>query len=477
MLNKMKKADVLLIYPQNEFVNQLTAGDKLHHYRVGNKKFGTWPPLGLLYLASSLEKKGISCGVLDAFVKELTIEEVLRTVKAVSPKVIGISITTLQIRGAVQLAHAIKKRYKKIKIGIGGPHASVDPGFVKKFKCFDFCITGEAEITFPKIVQNILKNKKVSRVIKGELPIHLDQLPFPARDKIKIKDYFELERPTATILTSRGCPFKCLFCSRVAISDRVRFREPKLVADEIESLKADYQHITFLDDTFTLSKTHTLALCEEMIKRNLRMKWTCNTRANLLDRELVEKMKAAGCDLILIGVESGDEGLRNGVVRKKITDREIESAIKICKKAKITVGGYFMLGFPGETSEKMSKTVNYPVKYKFDIMSIHATTIYPGSDLFELSQKENKQNYLDLWYRYARGESKLDDLPLVYVPAGMEFSEIEKARKRAYRKFYTQPSAIFKQALKDISSFKDLKRDFFQALMLFRFGKTSKDLK
>lgn len=471
----MIKTDVVLIYPPTEFVEN--SERDLHSYRINNKKVGVWPPLGLLYLSAVLEKKNISSQVIDAFVLGLSLEQTLKEIARYSPKIVGISVTTLQIRGAVQLGEAIKKQFKNIKIIIGGPHISVDNEFVRQFNCFDVGITGEAEISFVKVVKKILNNMKVPKIVVGELPLDLDALPFPSREKIKIKEYFEVEKPMATIVTSRGCPYKCLFCSRVAISDRVRFRDPKLVADEIESLKNDYRDITFLDDTFTLKKSHTLALCEEMIKRKLKMRWTCNTRANLLDEELVSKMKQAGCDMILIGVESGDEKLRNDIIHKKITDEDIRKAVTICKKAKITIGGYFMLGFPNEDQRQMTKTVTYPKKYDLDIMSIHTTTIYPGSELFNLAQKENKQNYLDLWYKYARGEKKLDDLPLVYIPSGMEFSDIEKARKKAYFIFYARPSFIIKQIIKDLKSFEDLKRDFFQAVRIFRFGKTSKDLK
>lgn len=471
----MNKVDVVLIYPPTEFVEN--SEQDLHSYRINNKKVGVWPPLGLLYLSAVLERKNISSQVIDAFVLGLSLEETVSKVAQYSPKIVGISITTLQIRGAVQLGEAIKRKFKNIKIIVGGPHISVDKNFVRKFKCFDVGITGEAEVSFPKIVENILSKKKVPRIVNGELPLDLDTLPFPSREKIIIKDYFDLEKPMATIVTSRGCPYKCLFCSRVAISDRVRFRSPKLVVDEIESLKNDYKDITFLDDTFTLKKSHTMALCEEMVKRKLKMRWTCNTRANLLDEELVLKMKQAGCDMILIGVESGDEKLRNDIIHKKITDEEIKIAVAVCKKAKVTIGGYFMLGFPKENQCQMNKTVNYPRKYNLDIMSIHATTIYPGSELFDLAQKESRQNYLDLWYKYARGEKKLDDLPLVYIPDGMEFSDIEKARKKAYFIFYARPSFIIKQIIKDLKSFEDFKRDFFQAIRIFRFGKTSKDLK
>lgn len=475
----MSMVDVVLVYPPSVFEENLTAEGKLHRYRVGNKKLGAWPPLGLMYLSAVLKKEGISCKIINPFVQSLSLKTTVKDIAALNPKIVGISVTTLQIRGAVQLARALKKIFgRKIFIVVGGPHISIDPDFVRTFTCFDCGISGEAELTFPKIVKKVLKKKKVDRIIKSDLPLNLDALPFPDRKQIKIDDYFEVENPTATMITSRGCPYNCLFCSRVAISDKVRFLNPKLVVDEIELIKEQYKHnFTFLDDTFTLSRTHTMALCREMIRRKVNINWSCNTRANLLDTQLVRLMKKAGCNLILIGIESGNENFRNQVVAKNILDKDIFKAVRICRQAGITVGGYFMLGFPGESKNMLWETASAPKKFNLDIMSIHATTIYPGSQLFQTANRESGTNALKLWYEYARGKRKLEDLPLVYIPKGIEFSEIEKARRFAYFKFYFRPQFILRQIWHDLRSFKDLKRDILQGLMLLRFGKTSKDLK
>jgi radical SAM superfamily enzyme YgiQ (UPF0313 family) len=475
----MKKTDVVLVYPPSVFEETSVGEGKLRHYQIANQKLGTWPPLGLLYLAACLEAEGIKCEIFNPFVKPLSLTEAIQKIGEMSPRIVGISATTLQMRGAVQLAEGIKKKFgKQILIGVGGPHISIDPNFVREFNCFDFGLIGEAEITFPRIVRKILRGKKIPKLTRCELPINLDALPFPDRKKIKISDYFSSENPTATLITSRGCPFNCVFCSRVGISDRVRFRSPKLVVDEIEEIKDQYKsNFTFLDDTFTLNRKHILDLCQEIINRKIKISWSCNTRANLLDEELVEKMREAGCRLILVGVESGDEKMRNEIINKKVTDRDIYQAIKICKQRGVLIGGYFMLGFPGETKKHLLKTAQYPRKYNFDIMSIHATTIYPGSALFELAQRETGQDFLKLWYQFAREEKKLEELPLVYVSKKTTFADIEKARRIAYLGFYFRPSFLIKQILRDLRSPKDLKRDILQGIILLRFGKTSKDLK
>jgi len=468
--------DVILVYPPSIFNKNL---EGMKDYKVANKKIGVWPPLGLHSLATCLHQEGISARVLDAFTHGYSIQQLIECFREYQPKIIGISLTTLQTRATVQLAEAIKKEFNSsIKVIAGGPHISVDPGFVEEFQCFDTGIIGEAEITFPKVVKNILAGERIKGIYHAEIPKNLDELPEIDRSDVKLKDYFDFEKPVASMFTSRGCPFQCIFCSRVAVSDRVRLRNPLKVVDEIESLKDEYKNnFIFTDDTFTISKTNTLQICEEIIKRGLKIKWLCNTRANLLDEELLSAMKRSGCHSILIGVESGNEEFRNKVVKKNISDQSIRDVVSWCKKLKMTIGGYFMLGFPGENKKLIQETVNFPKKFKLDIMSIHLITVYPGSGLAKIMEKEKKINVIQEWRRYARGEVSFDELPVLYIPKDLTLLDLQKARREAYMKFYFRPEFIFKKLWSDLTSWNNLKIDILTAYMLLRYGHTSKDLK
>lgn len=472
--------DVTLIYPPSFFPEQKSGQDSFKSYQLGKSKTGIWPPLGLLYIASSLKQQNISVDFIDAFVSGMSLDDVINHLKAIKPKVVGISTTSLQIRAAVQLAEKIKQIFgDSIYVCLGGPHISIDPDFVKRFPCFDFGVAGEAEITFPKIVRDILNNKKPDKFYTSVSPDDLDRLPLPARELVDIHDYFPAEEPYFSLLTMRGCPFKCIFCSRVAVSDRVRYRTPSLVVDEIELIIKNNKINTFvfLDDSFTLKKSHTMEFCREIIKRGLKINWTCNTRANLFDEELVQYMKKAGCHLILIGVESGDEKFRNEVIHKKVKDDEIRNLIKWCRQEKLKLGCYLMLGFPGETMAEIKKTVDFAVKFDMDLMSIHTTTVYPGSELHEILLKKQQKNIIDQWDKYARGEMSMDDLSLMYIPDNLTLKDLQAARKKAYLKFYFRPRIIFKQLIEDLSSLKNLKLHARIALSLLRHGRTSKDYK
>jgi radical SAM superfamily enzyme YgiQ (UPF0313 family) len=472
--------DVILIYPPSYFAESRTGDDLLKNYNIGKTKMGIWPPLGLLYIASALKREGIQVDFIDAFVHGLSLDEVLKRIGEKRPKVVGISATTMQIRAAVQIAEKIKEYYgDSIYVAVGGPHISIDHDFVKRFECFDFGVAGEGEVTFPVIVKEVLSGGKPKKFYLGGVPEDLDAFPLPAREMTDILDYFPSEDPYITLLTMRGCPFNCIFCSRIAVSDKVRYRTPSKVVDEIELLMKQYSINTFvfLDDTFTLKKAHTMELCKEIISRGLKIRWCCNTRANTVDEELVRYMKMSGCHLILIGVESGDEEFRNKVVNKKISDKDIMSLRKWCKQYKITLGCYLMLGFPGETMHEISKTIDYAIKFDMDLMSIHTTTVYPGSKLHDHLASIGEVDVIGQWDKYARGELSADDLSLMYIPEGLTLADLQRARKKAYLKFYFRPKIILKQFIADITSFKNLKRDFNIALGLLLHGKTSKDYK
>lgn len=469
----LKNIDVLLIYPPSYFEE----ADTLHDYKMGGRKYGVWPPIGLLYLAGELKKNNISVGIINPFLNSWSLEKTVNEIIKINPKIVGISVTSMQTRGAVQLAKELKKIMPTIKICVGGPHISISPDFISSFSCFDFGVVGEAETTFPEVVKNVLKNNPVDKIIFADIPHNLDEISFPAWELIDPKEYYGFQEKTAPLISVRGCPFNCIFCSRVAVSDRVRYRSAKLIVDEIEKLINQYDNFVFLDDTFTINKKHTGEICNEIIRRNLKIKWACNTRANLLDYNLLKLMKKSGCTLVLFGIETGNEEFRNKVVKKMIKNSDIESAVKNCKKLGITVGGYLMLGFPGETKEYMQETVDFPTKHDLDIMSIHATTIYPGSSIAAIYEKENNISLKEMWNQYAAGKIKIEDITLVYVPKGMTMEDIKRFRKKAYLKFYFRPKTIWYWLKKDLFSMKNLVRDFLTALTLLKYGKTSKDLK
>ena len=189
------------------------------------------------------------------------------------------------------------------------------------------------------------------------LIMDLDSLPFLAYhffpiDKYKLHPPHGREYPIMSMLTSRGCPYKCIFCSKSVFGSKLRCKSPEKIVDEIEYLKEYYKikEIAFYDDIFTINKKRTLQFIKELEKRNMDILWTCEARVNTVSRELLQEMKKAGCYMLFYGIESGKQEMLNNL-KKGITVEQVESAVEISHKVGIQSVGYFMLGAPGETPE------------------------------------------------------------------------------------------------------------------------------
>lgn len=408
------------------------------------------PPLGLMYMASYLNSKGYHCQILEAGLKNLSLAETIRAVKRINPRVVGLSVLLPTTITAVALAKAIKKKLPHILVGCGGPHVCVDPTFIKRYPCFDFGIKGEGELVMFKIMKRLDRGEKIAGLYNGGYVKDLDSLPFPDYSLIHFEEYgYPLDkigqRSTAvSLVSSRGCPFNCIFCCKTETRRFVRFRSPKNIVDEMEAnyplAKAGY---SFVDDTMTLNQENTKKVCREIIKRDLKTSWIAMTRADCLSLRLARLMKKAGCRELLIGVEAGDERVRNEVVKKNVKDKDIAKAIKICRRAGIRSSLFLMLGFPTEGKKEIEKTVNYGLKFKADIIGIHLTCPIPGSELYHQAIQEGMIP-ADLVDQYIAG--KIGDYVNwpKYVPQGLTLDYLEKARARGLRRFYLNPQFAFR---------------------------------
>ena len=435
-----------------------------------------YPLMGSLYLAAVLEKEGFTVEVFENRDCFLSLQESLNFIQKKNPKILALSSFTSNIRGNYQLAAAVKKKFgDKIIIALGGPHLSSDPGIIKRFPVFDFGVTQEGEITFPKLVKKIIDGgQKIKGIFRGETPFNLDLFPMPSRHLVDWGRYKAFR--THNIIASRGCPFHCVFCSIPSIDRKTRYRSPQLVVDEIEETQKYVKgfYFTFLDDTLTLNKKFFTAICDEIIKRGLKIKFEGHTRANLLDENLIKKMRKTGCEELIFGVESGNERVRNQIVKKGVNDKDIIKAINLCKKYGIKPDIYLMLGFPTETEKEMMDTVNYPWKVKPNVFGVHITVPLPGADIWELSIKEGivSKDTIDKYIRGELGEGFNENWP-VYVPKGMAVKRLKELQALAYKKYYFRPSYILERLRKDITCWAALKKDFQEALNILKMGHAS----
>lgn len=362
------------------------------------------PSLGLLYLASALECSGFSVLVEDLRVCEDKAEFLEGIIKEHSPAAIGISSLTFPYSNARESCGIIKDLDKDIVVIAGSIHATFLPEEVLR-DGFDVVVRGEGEETIAELADAII-NKKPLRNIRGisyregnavvnnpDRPAldDIDRMPFPAWHLVRLEDYLPEHR--YIMVTSRGCPFRCNYCSCGAFSrHRWRARSPDNVMEEIRILVNRYgaKKIKFLDDTFTLEKKRAIDICRLILKDGLKIEWSCYSRVDTIDPELLKWMKKAGCVSIQYGVESGNQGIIDSIGKGIILD-QAEKAVASAKEAGIReIICSFIIGHPEDTEDTIVDTVEFANKLK----GMGATAVpvsmlipFPGSDIW-INMKE-----------------------------------------------------------------------------------------
>jgi len=362
-------------------------------------------PLGLCYLAAVLENNGISVSIIDNYVHGYSSQILSEKILKRRPYIVGFSTTTQNSFQAFETAELIKKSNPDIKIVFGGIHASVLPYKVMRNKNVDYVIIGEGEYALLELVKAVVKGEGKISGIRGlffrksdgeigynsnrSLIANLDELPFPARHLVDLKDYsedsaiFGVER-LVSLNTSRGCPFHCAFCSSSSYWNRkFRARTPTNIVDEIEFLIKKYNAdgIRFREDNFTVNRKRVIAICEEIQRRNIIIPLECESRVDTINKEILIRMKEAGCRAIWFGVESGSQKTLD-FLNKGTTLSQTRKVFEWCHNLGIATGATFMLGVPGETREDVLQTLNFALEIAPDWASFQAYLGLPTSQLY-----------------------------------------------------------------------------------------------
>ena len=432
----------------------------------------SYPPLGILYLASVLEQNNISVKIIDVGAEKQTLKDTLKIIKKEKPLVVGISAMTPLLQGTVTLAKNIKKNNPKIKIALGGPHVSADPKFINRIKYFDFGITGEGEYSFLETYKKIVKHQKIDKIIVGKTPLDLNKIPWPARHLIDLKLY----HTTASIMATRGCPYNCYYCSRPCVSNIVRYRNPADLIEEIDSLydqcRGDY---LFQDDSLTINRQFMVDFCHQLIKRKRPYRWAGYTRVDLVDEKLLKLMHQAGCYSLTFGIESGDEKIRNEIVLKRFSNQKIIDTIKLCSKNHIEGNGFFIFGHPTETPTNLKQTMSFILKNDFKIIGVSIATPFPGSLLWQYALKEGivNSNFIDNFSLGKLGAGYSGVYP-IYIPKTLNKDWVYLQRKKIFRRFYLRPKYIFYRIISDITSFDKIKTDIIDGFSVLIRGSSSR---
>jgi anaerobic magnesium-protoporphyrin IX monomethyl ester cyclase len=393
-------------------------------------------PIEIAYVAAVLEKEH-EVKIIDSanegwnnleeidgtkYRQGLKNEEIKARIKQWAPDIVGINIPFCGWwRPAYEVASIVKNIDKNITIVLSGLHPSARAAECLSYPNIDYVIIGEPEHTVQELARELeQRGKKDFKRIKGigyvknkeiiitppRPPIQdLDSLPFPARHLLPMQTYFEavkeiplrgeIRKPWATVVTSRGCPFNCVFCSIHTVMGRKwRGRSPENVVDELEQLVDTYhiEQLDFSDENMTLDRKRMEGICDLIVKRGLDIKWfTPNgVRADTLDEKLLTKMKKSGCEKIRVAPESGVQRVVNQVIKKSLDLKTVERAVVLCKKVGIRVGCFFVIGLIGETKEEIKQTIKFAYKLRrlgaeSFIFSI-ATPVY-GTELYEQAKR------------------------------------------------------------------------------------------
>jgi len=420
------------------------------------------PPLGLLYLAAMLEKESIKVSILDAFAERMTWETFEKELKAIQADIIGISGMTPVI-DVYQKAIQIARKYCKYII-MGGPHVSA-----YRSKIFidipevDYALIGEAEYTFISLIECLESNnfKAITKIpgivsrdyCNPEPPIITDvnSLPFPARHLIPINKYrYSLShyKPVFTLITSRGCPYQCIFCDKTISGSKYRARSADNVIAEIEDIVSKYnaKSIIIYDDLFTIDKKRTIEICRKIIEKNLKIEWKCEGRVDRIDEEMLAWMKKAGCSLIAYGVESGNLNSLK-FLKKNFTPQQTEKAFKLTRQNKIKTLAYFILGIPIETYKEALQSIDFAINIKPDFIQFSLLSPTFGTELYQIAQEKG-------WYK----EIEVKDLlgkdkkrAVIETPEWTE-DKLRKIIRVAYFKFYFRPTYIIPKIVQALFS-------------------------
>ncbi|MFQ5560431.1 MAG: B12-binding domain-containing radical SAM protein [Nitrospinota bacterium] len=440
------------------------------------QSMGNFPPLGILYLATYLkERTDFELRVLDSEALGYGLDEVEEVFKEFQPDVVGITAFTNTLYDAVQTIKSAKKILPQSIICLGGPHVALYPEESLHFNEVDFAIAGDGEISFHDLLK-VLSEKELSleareerlkkidglifRTKKGVLKngyariMDLDALPIPDRSFLDTSLYYCIlgkKRTFTTVMSSRGCPFQCTFCNT---PDKIyRYRNPVGVVDEIEDIAArGIEEIFFFDDLFNISEKRVIAICDEIIRRNIKIHWAFRGRVNGVTEELIVKAKAAGCERVQFGIEKGsNNGLK--LVKKGITVEEVRKAVDLTKKHGLTTVGNFLIGTPEETKADILQTIDFSLTLKLDHAEFNTFTPYPGTQIYEDGLRSGLYPK-DLWREFALNPHP--DFTISWNEI-LSDAELNRLNVLATKKFYFRPR-IFWNELKSLTSFEEFKR-------------------
>ncbi|MEW5946802.1 MAG: radical SAM protein [bacterium] len=461
--------DVLLIVPPFNFSALNSAARK----GGAGGYYLYYPPLGLCSIGACLKARGFSVRIVDCFIERVDARKIAAVAAACRPKIVGVSVTTPSLPAARDFVRALRGHRDASGAGFiivaGGPHVSCDPGIVASLGA-DAGIAGDGEPGMTALAKGVPREDGAAPdwtramdpapglvtpdngSVKTSPPAAVESMgavPFPDRSLVAGNPYFNPYFPsrTTTFLSARGCPFRCAFCSRTGSMGSYRPRPVEDFLREAEAIRRDgYGFVSVIDETFTYDRARAAALAEGLLdaggagarnRRRAPFRWSCQTRADMVDRDVLDALRRAGCVNVSFGVEAGDAAVRRGL-DKDISYERLRDAFRLCREAGVTTNAFMMIGNPSETEGDVERGIDFVMSLSPDYAVFNIATLLPGSVLYEEKLAKGTLTR-GIWDEYMRGER---GLPVLSEALSRE--TLAAHLRRGFLRFYARPGAILR---------------------------------
>ncbi|MDD5747114.1 MAG: radical SAM protein, partial [Candidatus Omnitrophica bacterium] len=409
---------------------------------VVDDEFCSAPPIILAYVAAILERSGHTVMIVDAQVLKIDMNETLSRLRSFNPDLLGFRSESYHFPDALEWMRFLKLQLGK-PVFTGGPNLSLYPRETLAHDQIDFGIIGEAIDSLPRLIR-ALENKQDLAAVPGiaykrpdrtvlvnaaaSVPVDFDAYPFPARHLLPNDKYYSFisQRKNFTImLTGTGCPYRCKFC---AIPHEYRRRSVRNVLAEIEECYKRYsvREIDFFDAALFVDRERTLELLRQLKRLGLDLEWSCRSRVDIVDKEILKAAADAGCRQIYYGIESVDQKILDSM-GKRISVGDVKNAIKLTKGCGIRTMGFFMVGNEGDTPDSVRKTIDFAKSLDLDFVQVCQVIAKPGTPLHRQISEATR---VDLWKEHIRGNFLSRRLPTLWT--GLTEAEIRALTQEFY---------------------------------------------
>ncbi|MDD3626090.1 MAG: radical SAM protein [bacterium] len=433
-------------------------------YETMMEEAGSYPPLGLLYVATYAKVvHNFQVKVIDSITEKLDYSNISEIITKYDPDILGISMTTdFQLSG-FKCAALAKSLKKEILVVAGGPHVQIYPKETISKENIDFIIFGEGEIAFseliltlsgkrnksPEEIMGVFSKKNISKTMTRVKIDDLNSLPFPDRRFLKLdhyKNFLSFSNPITTMMTSRGCAFNCNYCNSIERAQKVRLRSPENIINEFKEIKKiGINDVIIFDENFMYDIERVFEICNGLKKEKLQMRWHCRSRIDMkITQDLLYLMKESGCYMIQFGIEAGTPRIQK-LINKNLDLEKVRKVVNMVKNAGIYTFGNFMIGLPTESEDEMMASIKFAESLNLDYVPFYIFSPIPDSNFYLNALKEGTIEK-DYWREYSEDPYN-KKLPNYYWPKH-DPDQLRKIYKKAFRKFYLNPKYLLRALIR-----------------------------